>query len=97
MMNYTFHPHAEKELEEIEGYYDSTRKELGNQFRNEMRTTLSRILEFPNAWPSLIAPVRRCRINRFPYEIVYQLKTGEVYVLAVRHERREPNYWMYRL
>lgn len=56
-MNYTFHPHAEKELEEIEDYYGSTRKELGNQFRDEMKLTLSRIVRFPNGWSLLSAPI----------------------------------------
>jgi len=28
-MNYSFHPHAEKELEEVEKYYDNIREELG--------------------------------------------------------------------
>jgi len=28
-MNYSFHPDAEKELEEGENYYDSIRQELG--------------------------------------------------------------------
>ncbi len=32
-MNYSFHPHAEKELEEIENHYDSIREELGDRFR----------------------------------------------------------------
>ena len=32
-MNYSFHPHAEKELEEIEKYYDGIRDELGDRFR----------------------------------------------------------------
>ncbi len=26
-MNYSFHPHAEKELEEVEKYYDNIREE----------------------------------------------------------------------
>ena len=49
-MNYSFHPHAEKELEEIEKHYDSLREELGNRFRDEVQTTISRILKFPNGY-----------------------------------------------
>jgi hypothetical protein len=38
-MNYSFHPDAEKELEEVENYYDSIRDELGNRFRSSSRRT----------------------------------------------------------
>lgn len=96
-MNYTFHPHAEKELEQIEDLYDSIREALGNRFRDEINKTISRILKFLNGWPPLSATVRRCRLNKFPYEFIYYVKPTEVYILAVRHHRRNPDYWMYRL
>ena len=48
-MKYTFHPHAEKELDEIENYYDAVSEELGNRFREEIYTTISRSFKFPNA------------------------------------------------
>ena len=37
-MNYSFHPHAEKELEEIENHYDGVREVLGNRFREDIET-----------------------------------------------------------
>jgi plasmid stabilization system protein ParE len=95
-MNYTFHPHAEKELEQIEIYYDSELEGLGDRFRDEIQLTISRVLEFPNGWPALSKNVRRCRLNRFPYGIVYQVIPGKVFILAVMHDRREPYYWAYR-
>jgi hypothetical protein len=52
-MNYTFHPHAEKELEQIQNHYESIREGLGDQFRAEIEAAISRILKFPNAWPRL--------------------------------------------
>jgi plasmid stabilization system protein ParE len=96
-MNYTFHPHAEKELEQIEDDYDNIREGLGDRFRNEIQIAISRILKFPNGWPPLSATVRRCRLNKFPYEIIYYVDPKEVYILAVMHHRRDPGYWMYRI
>ena len=40
-MNYSFHPHAEKELEEIENHYDGIREVLGNRFREDIEMTIS--------------------------------------------------------
>ena len=95
-MNYSFHPHAEKELEEIEAHYDGIRESLGNRFRDEIQTTISRILKFPHGWQPLSRIVRRCRIHGFPYGIVYRVKSDEIRLLAVMHLHRKPNYWTYR-
>ena len=95
-MNYSFHPHAEKELKEIENHYDGIREGLGDRFRDEIRTTISRILKFPNGWQPLSQVVRRCRLNSFPYGIIYRVKPDEIRVLAVMHQHRKPNYWTYR-
>ena len=92
-MNYTFHPHAEKELEEIENYYDSIREALGNRFRDEIEMTILRILKFPNGWEPLSPIVRRCRLNGFPYGIIYRVKSEEIRLLAVMHLHRKPDYW----
>ena len=95
-MNYTFHPHAEKELKEIENHYDSIREEVGDRFRDEIQMTISRILKFPNGWQPLSSVVRRCSLKNFPYGIIYRVKPAEIRLLAVMHHHREPNYWTYR-
>lgn len=95
-MNYSFHPHAEKELEQTENYYDDIRGELADRFREEIELTISRILKFPNSWQPLSPVVRRCRLNGFPYGIIYRIKPNEIRVLAVMHHHREPDYWTYR-
>ena len=95
-MNYTFHPHAEKELKQIEIYYDSEREGLGDRFRDEVQLTISRILRFPNGCPALSKSIRRCQLNSFPYGIIYQVMPSEIFVVAVTHVRREPDYWTYR-
>jgi len=77
-MNYAFHPHAERELEEIESHYDSILHELGDRFREDVEMTLSRILEFPNGWQLLSKATRRCRLSRFPYAIIYRVRKDEI-------------------
>ena len=95
-MNYTFHPHAERELEEIENYYDSILHELGDEFRDDVNMTLTRILRFTEGWQSLSGTVRRCRLSDFPYGIIYRVKPDHIRILAMPHQRRKPDYWKYR-
>ena len=96
-MNYSVHPDAETELEEVEEYYDAIDTALGNRFRAEFETSLQRILEFPKAWHPLSANIRRRRLASFPYGVIYRLKPDEIRILAVMHLHREPGYWAGRL
>jgi plasmid stabilization system protein ParE len=96
-MNYSFHPHAEKELEEVEKYYDNIREELGDRFRAETEMAISRILDFPNAWQRLSQNTRRRSLKTFLYGIVYRVKADEIRILAVMHLHREPGYWTDRV
>jgi ParE toxin of type II toxin-antitoxin system, parDE len=82
-MNYTFHPHAEKELKEIEDHYNNLTDGLGDRFLGEIEVTISSIQKFPDGWPLLSAPIRHCRLNKFPYELIYYVKSGQVHILAV--------------
>jgi len=41
--------------------------------------------------------VRRCRLSRFPYALIYTIDNGDILVLAVAHLQRRPDYWRDRL
>ena len=82
-MNYTFHPHAERELEEIENHYDGILHELGNRFREDVEMTISRILKFPNGWQPMSEVFRRCQLNSFPYLNTIDMLFKAAWVWAV--------------
>ena len=35
--------------------------------------------------------------HRFPFGIVYRLEMDRIFVLAVMHFHRDPQYWRYRM
>lgn len=80
---------AEAELAEVVLYYNEQSEGLGYEFAVEVRYTIARILQFPDAWTNLSPRTRRCRTNRFPY--------GLVLILAIMHLRRHPDTWKSRL
>lgn len=96
-MTYSYHPHARRELDDAADHYDSIDPKLGDDFLGEIDDCISRILMFPLAWARLHGSVRRCRTHRFPYSIIYDLEEERVFILAVMHLSREPNYWADRL
>lgn len=81
------------ELEEAVAYYDSQRAGLGDELGAEVRRTVEHIERYPNAWQELAKGIRRCRVKRFPYGLVYRVHHQRIDILAVMHLRREPGYW----
>ena len=48
--------------------------------------------------PALGTPVvgetRKLRLGKFPYSVVYRVHGEVITVIAVAHQRREPQYWV---
>lgn len=88
---------AEDELEEAIVFYNLQSEGLGYEFAAEIKRTLERIIQYPDAWPKLSLRVRRCRTNRFPYGVIYQARDDLLLIIAVMHLSREPETWKERL
>jgi len=93
----TFLEVAERELFEAISYYDAESSGLGEVFLAEVIGTIDRIRRYPEAWQTLGSRLRRCRTQRFPYGLIYQVGDDEVLIIAVAHLHREPIYWRDRL
>jgi len=95
-MTFSFHPEAEREFCEAIEYYEECEPGLGCDFFLEVRSTIRNITDYPEAWPLQEGDVRRCLTNRFPYGVLYSIEASGVFILAVMHLHRDPNYWKHR-
>ena len=95
-MKFDFHPQAEAELLDAISYYEECEPGLGEEFSLEVFSTVQNILSYPEAWPALGEDVRRCLVNRFPYGVLYSIEPDRIYLLAVMHLHRHPDYWKNR-
>ena len=95
-MDYSFHPDADKEVDEIVDYYDGVEDSLGDEFFSELQNAITRVLRLPDAWQMVWPSARRCLLSRFPYQLVYQERPDGILIVAVMHLHREPNYWVDR-
>jgi toxin ParE1/3/4 len=97
-VNYGFHAAAEAEHLEQVAYYELQRVGLGARYLAEVEGALQFVSGAPHRFPIERAPnIRRFRIKRFPYTLIFREADGIVQVLAVAHHRRRPGYWVSRL
>lgn len=95
-MTFSFHHEAEAEFNEAINYYEECELGLGYDFSIEIFATIQNIINHPTAWPVIENDVRRCLVNRFPYGVIYSIEQNEIFILAVMHLRRHPDYWKKR-
>lgn len=96
-MKFYFHPEAEAEFDRSVNYYEQCKPGLGLEFAEEVYATIGRIIQYPAAWFALSKNSRRCLVNRFPYGVIYQIKSRALRIIAVAHLNRRPGYWKERL
>ncbi len=88
---------AQIEFDDAISYYNYENPGLGNDLLDEVVQAINRISAFPNAWHPLSSRTRRCKVRRFPYGIIYQIRKDTILVLAVAHLHRKPDYWKNRV
>ena len=88
---------ADDEFADAVAYYNLQSEGLGLEFAAEVKRALGRVLQYPTAWTPLSARTRRCRLNRFPYALLYQLRNDSILVVAVQNLHQHPDSWKNRL
>jgi toxin ParE2 len=88
---------AQAEVDEAVAYFDGQREGLGDRFEQDLLHTLTFIAERPLIGKPLTKRVRKFRLRKFQYNLIFVIDDHEVIVVAVAHHRRRPGYWRGRL
>jgi toxin ParE1/3/4 len=91
-----FHPEADEELTEARNWYEARSEVAAQAFALEVSDAIERILQTPLRYPAGHRGEHRCVLDRFPYTILYRLRKDHVFITAVAHQSRRPNYWRHR-
>lgn len=92
-----FHPRARRELLEAVIYYDEQSVGLGRDLNNRVKLATAAIASHPTYFAFFRSPpFRAARLKRFPYLVIYLDLPDYIWVVAVAHERRRPDYWKHR-
>lgn len=92
-LRFSIHEMAEAEINEAADFYDLEDPGLGSVFIDELERGIESIYQFPEAARLVRGRVRKKPLVRFPYSLVYSVRSDEVRLLAVAHQKRRPFYW----
>lgn len=92
-----YHRLAESELVASARFYERRREFLGDNFLNLVEDTLVKIQTNPDLGRPGKFHTRSWKTSRFPFRIVYLEQPERIWIVAVAHLSRKPNYWSERL
>jgi len=93
---------VDQDLIEASRWYDKQQAGLGDDFLDEYAEWLTTVGQYPKRFTRLETlkrtdrEIRRCRLRRFPYLIIFEVLSEELMVIAVVHVRRRPTFWLNR-
>lgn len=93
MKTIIFDPGVKLDLQRVKAYYNKQRRGLGKEFVARARDQFQRIALYPLAAPIVERDVRKIGMEKFPYEIYYQVDEQVIFVFAVIHQRRHQDTW----
>jgi len=96
MIRIIFSKFAKLEMEDAARLYELEYPGLGQSFKNEVKKAALRISEYPKAWSIERGEVRKCLLHRFPYKLLYSIESDHIFIIAVAHQHRRPDYWVHR-
>jgi plasmid stabilization system protein ParE len=97
MTAYRFTSAALRELKQATLHYEEKENGLGGTFLDEVDSTIARLLANPTAWHPLSPRTRRCRTHRFPFGLLYQIRSSEILITSVMNLHRDPTSWKHLL
>lgn len=94
-----FHPSSERELAEAIDFLNDEASGLGFRLSGEVKTIIGKILRFPETYAIIEKAVRAASLDVFRYTIFYEFEkeSDQIFVVAIAHQRRHPDYWRDRL
>jgi len=91
-----FDPLAKREYEDALEYYEAQEEGLGEKFRRAVRAALAVLERYPEIGEEVRPGIRKILLRRFPYKLIYSVSNTTLYIIAVAHGHREPDYWLDR-
>ena len=80
-----FDPRAADEFVKVVEFYESDAEGLGSRFAEVVKKFLRSIDQNPKIHGQVMVGCRKCRVPRFPYNLLYREHPNGIQVIAVAH------------
>ena len=95
-MKVIFSKIAKLEFEDAIAYYELEYPGLGLKFKEEIRKNINIIKKHPHAWAVERGDIRKSLLHKFPYKIFFSIEKDHIFIIAISHQHRKPDYWVDR-
>jgi plasmid stabilization system protein ParE len=96
-MKVLFLDEARSEFFDAIAHYEGARPGLGQRFKDEVDRSLLWLAAHPELCRLRTGGYRRMNLRVFPYFIPYIARRTTLWVLAIAHGSRKPEYWIKRI
>ena len=93
----TIQPEAADEANDAFNWHENRQPGLGHEFYRELTRCLEFVIENPLLSRIAYHALRKRKLDRFPYLIVYRVNEFEISVVSVFHSSRNPAVWKKRV
>jgi toxin ParE1/3/4 len=95
---FLFGDQASEELAEAVRWYEERRPGWGGRLFDAVAHTIEQIRAYPEIGSLRIGqlPSREFLVPGFPYKVAYRIRDHDIYIVAIAHTSRRPDYWMDR-
>lgn len=84
-------PDAQNDFEEAVIWYEEQRKNLGEEFSEEVYLKIEFINQNPRLYQAAFKNIRNAVLDQFPFTIFYLLKNKFIHIIAIIHQSRNPS------
>jgi plasmid stabilization system protein ParE len=91
-----YHPEARAEVLDTVRWYLSQSNSAAIKFHEQLQLAEDKVRRNPELGSIYLHDCRIQRLGRFPYGIIYQLRSNYILVVAIAHLHRKPGYWKKR-
>lgn len=97
MYDLRIHPEASKELEEVLQRLADDTLWQAERFADIYYGALKKVRSHAECSHFVWREFRRFNLHPFSFALIYRHRKNEVYLVALMHEKRHPDYWKSRI
>ncbi len=97
MKPFRFHREADAKFTEALNHYTGLGPRLGGDFYDKIEKVIAAVCAHPRSSRQIDPRVRRHLVPKFPYGVLDIDEPDCVWIIAVAHLKRDPDYWKNRL